>query len=137
MNIQEIKELIQIMEDSDLSIIEISEGDKKIKLEKNKARAEVIQSYEAVTTEIRPQAEKARGIEIKSPMVGVFYAAASEDSEPFVSVGDSVRKGDVLCVIEAMKLMNEITAEVDGEIAKICVENGQVVEYAQVLFEIV
>lgn len=73
---------------------------------------------------------------IASPMVGVFYAAPSPDSEAYVSVGSTVKKGDVLCIIEAMKLMNEVTAEKSGEITKVCVENGQVVEYGQPLFMI-
>lgn len=73
---------------------------------------------------------------ITSPMVGVFYAAPSPDSEPYVSVGTKVNKGDVLCLIEAMKLMNEVTAEKSGEITKLCVENGQVVEFGQSLFMI-
>ena len=76
------------------------------------------------------------GTPIPSPMVGVFYAASSPDAEPYVKVGSKVHKGDVLCLIEAMKLMNEVTAEKDGEIASICVENGQVVEYGQALFMI-
>ena len=67
-------------------------------------------------------------------MVGVFYAASSPDAEPYVKVGSKVHKGDVLCLIEAMKLMNEVTAEKDGEIVSICAENGQVVEYGQALF---
>ena len=71
-----------------------------------------------------------------SPMVGVFYAAPSPDQEPYVVVGSKVNKGDVLCLIEAMKLMNEVTAEQSGEIAAVCVENGQVVEYGQTLFTI-
>ncbi|HML49609.1 MAG TPA: acetyl-CoA carboxylase biotin carboxyl carrier protein, partial [Clostridia bacterium] len=74
--------------------------------------------------------------EVKSPMVGVFYAAPSPESPPFVKRGDRVKRGDVLCIIEAMKLLNEIAAEADGEIADICVENGQVVEYSQTLFKI-
>lgn len=74
--------------------------------------------------------------EVKSPMVGVFYAAPSPDSEPFVRVGSRVKKGDVLCIIEAMKLMNEITAECDGEIVDICAQNGDIVEFSQVLFKI-
>ena len=73
---------------------------------------------------------------MESPMVGVFYAAPSPDSEPYVSVGSSVNKGDVLCLIEAMKLMNEVTAEKSGVITEVCVENGQVVEYGQPLFRI-
>ena len=79
---------------------------------------------------------KKSGTPIESPMVGVFYAAPSPDSEPYVTVGTSVRKGDVLCLIEAMKLMNEVTAEKSGIITEVCAENGQVVEYGQPLFMI-
>jgi acetyl-CoA carboxylase biotin carboxyl carrier protein len=74
--------------------------------------------------------------DVLSPMLGVFYAAASPESKPFVKVGDKVKKGDILCIIEAMKLMNEILAESDGEIAKICVENGHIVEFGQIIFKI-
>ena len=74
------------------------------------------------------------GIEIKSPMLGVFYASPSPDQAPFVKIGDRIKKGDVLCIIEAMKLMNEILAEKDGEITGICLENGQIAEFAQTLF---
>ena len=74
--------------------------------------------------------------EIKSPMVGVFYEAPAEGAAPFVKVGDKVKKGDVLCIVEAMKLMNEIVSDCDGEILDICVKNGDVVEYGQTLFKI-
>ena len=74
--------------------------------------------------------------EIKSPMVGVFYAAPSPDAKPFVEVGSKVKKGDVVCIVEAMKLMNEISAEFDGEVVDICVHNGDVVEYGQTLFKL-
>ena len=74
---------------------------------------------------------------VASPMVGVYYAAPAPDKEPFVRVGDRVSKGDVLCIIEAMKLMNEITSDRDGVIVEICVENGQIVEYDQPLFRII
>ena len=75
-------------------------------------------------------------VEVASPMVGVFYAAPAEDAEPFVKVGDKVKRGQTLCIVEAMKLMNEIMAEVDGEIVEICVANGQVVDYGSPLFRI-
>ena len=73
---------------------------------------------------------------VVSPMVGVFYAAPAPAEKPFVAVGDRVKKGDVLCVIEAMKLMNEITADRDGEVVDICVQNGDMVEYGQTLFKL-
>ena len=75
-----------------------------------------------------------RAREIKSPMVGVFYSAPAPDAKPFVEVGSKVKTGDVVCIVEAMKLMNEIMAEQDGEILEICVENGQVVDYGCRLF---
>lgn len=74
--------------------------------------------------------------DIKSPMVGIFYAAPSPDAEPFVKVGSKVKKGDTLCIIEAMKLMNDVVAEEDGEIVEICAENGSLVEFGQILFKI-
>ncbi|MBE5949505.1 MAG: acetyl-CoA carboxylase biotin carboxyl carrier protein [Lachnospiraceae bacterium] len=73
---------------------------------------------------------------VTSPMVGVFYCAPSENAEPYVRVGDKVKKGDVLCIIEAMKLMNEITAECDGTIEEVCVSNGQVVDFGHIMFRI-
>ena len=89
------------------------------------------------TTEPIAEVKEKEGVYVKSPAVGVFYAAPSPDSKPFVAVGDTVHKGDTLCIIEAMKLMNEINSEMDGEIAEICVGNGQVVEYDQPLFRII
>lgn len=74
--------------------------------------------------------------DVKSPMVGIFYTAPSPDAEPFIKVGDRVKKGDTLCIIEAMKLMNDVIAEEDGEIVEICAENGSLVEFGQVLFKI-
>lgn len=74
--------------------------------------------------------------DVKSPMVGIFYEAPSPDAEPFVKVGSKVKKGDTLCIIEAMKLMNDVVAETDGEIVEICAENGSLVEFGQILFKI-
>ena len=102
-------------------------------------KAEPVYEETAVKTEVVSMPEsvtKAEGTPVTSPMVGVFYAAPAPDKEPYVSVGSKVNKGDVLCLIEAMKLMNEVTAEKSGEITEICVENGQVVEYGQPLFMI-
>ena len=73
---------------------------------------------------------------IKSPMVGVFYAAPAENAEPYVKVGSHVKKGQTLCIVEAMKLMNEITAEADGVISQVCVSDGQMIEYGTELFKI-
>lgn len=75
-------------------------------------------------------------IEVKSPLIGIFYEASSPDATPFVRPGDTVKKGDVLCIVEAMKMMNEICAETDGTIVDVCAENGALVEYGQLLFKI-
>ncbi|MBP3284283.1 MAG: acetyl-CoA carboxylase biotin carboxyl carrier protein [Clostridia bacterium] len=148
MDIKSVKALADIMKGNDIQVIEVTEGDFKIRMEKGSKSA-----IEAVTPNVPAVApEKAlsvppvqgptaltvvkEGTEIKSPMVGVFYAAPSPDAEPFVKVGSTVKKGDVLCIIEAMKLMNEITAEQDGTITEVCMKNGDVVEYSQVLFRI-
>lgn len=143
MNLKNIRELVQLLENSGLSVLEVSEADTKIRLEKGTGQQTAALPAQPVVPVPLPSAPEADGavdfnhiVEIKSPMVGVFYAAPAPDAKPFVSVGSKVKKGDVLCVIEAMKLMNEIAAEVDGEIVDICVENGQVVEYAQILFKV-
>ncbi len=73
---------------------------------------------------------------VKAPMVGVFYAAPAPDKEPYVKVGSKIKKGDVLCIVEAMKLMNEVVSECDGEIVDICVSDGDMVEFGQTLFKI-
>ena len=147
MNIKVIKSLAQIMQASGLTAIEVTEGETKIRLEKNAhlvaahhtpaAPAQADLAMEPDTSGISERVVDFNMItEIKSPMVGVFYAAPTPDAEPFVKVGDKVKKGDVLCIIEAMKIMNEIVSETDGEIVDICVQNGQVVEYSQILFKI-
>lgn len=140
MDIEKVRELVNIMENSNISTFELSDGDVKIKLEKNNfeniVRNEVV-SMPAKNPEVKTVTETintAARIEVKSPMVGVFYKASAPDAEPFVKVGSKVKKGDVLCIIEAMKLMNEIYAEHDGTIAEICINDGEVAEYSQVLF---
>lgn len=144
MNLRNIRELVQLLENSGLTVLEVSEADTKIRLEKG-AIAERSVGPVVMQPAVAPQAAQPvqdgavdfnNITEIKSPMVGVFYAAPAPDAQPYMTVGKKVKKGDVLCIIEAMKLMNEITAEVDGEIVDICVENGQVVEYAQILFKV-
>ncbi len=85
---------------------------------------------------MEPEPAPKKGALVLSPTVGVFYAAPSPESQPFVEVGSKVQKGDTLCIIEAMKLMNEIPSEVDGTVVEVCVGNGQVVEYNQPLFRI-
>ena len=143
MNIRQIRELAQIVRENGLSALEISENDSKIRIEC--ARGEVVvaapapvQVSEAPAPVVREEAavDFNRVHEIKSPMVGVFYTSPSPDTKPFVEIGQRVKKGDVVCIIEAMKLMNELTADQDGEVVDICVNNGDVVEYGQPLFKL-
>nr|WP_319489681.1 acetyl-CoA carboxylase biotin carboxyl carrier protein [uncultured Caproiciproducens sp.] len=141
MDIQQIKDIAETMRENGLTLVEITEDGASIHLERNSTLGEAPPLQTAAqppvpAERVSPCAPVCSGIEIKSPIVGVFYASASPEGEPFVKVGSYVKKGDTLCIIEAMKLLNEISAECDGEITEICAASGQVVEYAQVLFRI-
>ncbi len=151
MNFNEIKQLIDIVDNSDLQETIIEKGDFKIIMRRATSTAGISQPNVLPTIEpalqpvpqtvpsvpVVPQDEPAWGlIESRSPIVGTFYQSSSPDSPPFVAVNDTIKKGDVLCIIEAMKLMNEIEAEVSGTIVEILVENGQAVEYDQPLYRI-
>ena len=142
MNIRQIKELAQIVRENGLSALEVSENESKIRIEcetKPSAAADVnpaAQQTISITPAEKDPVDFNRTREIKSPMVGVFYAAPAPDAKPFVEVGSRIRKGDVVCIVEAMKLMNEITAEFDGEVVDVCVRSGDVVEYGQTLFKL-
>ena len=140
-NIDEIKELITLLEESSLSVLEVKDDDKKVRLEKAQtsaaAPAAVTVNAAPVQAAPAPAAEADdNGKTISAPIVGVFYAAPSPESDPYVQVGQKVKKGDVVCIIEAMKCMNEIQAEEDGEIAAVLATNGELVEYNQPLFAI-
>lgn len=143
MKMEEIKQIVQILRENDLGSIELCEGDFSLKITARGAAESAVPAPAGAAAPApavesgAPTAESAAGHTLKSPMVGIFYAAASPDSAPFVAVGSAVKKGDVVCIIEAMKLMNEITAERDGVIAEVLAENGQVVEFSQPLFRIV
>jgi acetyl-CoA carboxylase biotin carboxyl carrier protein len=91
---------------------------------------------QAASPEVHVAEAEISGDNVLSPMLGVFYSSPSPESEPFVKTGSKVKKGDVLCIIEAMKLMNEITAEKDGEITQVLAQNGQIVEFEQVIFKL-
>ena len=121
MKINDIKALAELVSKNNLSALEYSEGETHLRIE-NAPR----------TVTAAPAVEAAP---VAAADVGVFYASPSPTDPPFVTVGSKVKKGDVLCIIEAMKLMNEITAEEDGEIIDICATNGSVVEYGQILFK--
>lgn len=148
MRISEIQKLAEIMERYSLTAVRLGEGEERVELERGAVVAPVAQPAVLPTAPSMPiVGESAVSVEthtpsaasssdVRSPMVGVFYSAPSPDAEPFVKIGDRVHKGDVLCIIEAMKLMNEITAESDGEVVDICVENGQLVEFDQCLMRI-
>ena len=150
MDIRKVKKLIEMLEESSLEEIEIQEGEESVRLVKNKANNLVsnqpIHSSPAQTVEANTDThervveenteDKDSGDLINSPMVGTFYASASPGSKPFISVGDHVNEGDVVCIVEAMKMMNEIKSEFSGKVLSINVENSQPVEYGQALFEI-
>jgi len=149
MDIEKIKALTEILSAGGLSAIEVGEGENRIRIERalcaSPVQKELSPAYlhtpaaAMIPDEKEDSSEKTidfnRLIEVKSPLVGVYYAASSPDAEPFVSIGSKVKKGDVLCIIETMKLMNEIVAEQDGEIVDICVKNGDIAEFGQVLFK--
>lgn len=150
--LEDIKALVKILTESELSAIDITHYGTKIRLEKNcclnnnsqilqtvvpAVKVAAINKQTAVTVSDESASVDFNRIqEVKAPMIGVFYRAPSENAQPFVKVGDKVKKGDILCIIEAMKMMNEINSEVDGEIVDIMVNNGEVVEFSQVLFKI-
>ena len=147
--------LIKTVSDSELTDFAYEENGTSIHLKKKKetvvvagnqldvpiaglAAAQAAASSATVTAETGQAASsEPEGMIVKSPLVGTFYAAPSEDADPFVSVGDQVKKGQTLAIVEAMKLMNEIESDFDGKVAEIYVQNGQAVEYGQPLFRIV
>lgn len=152
MNINEVKELIKAVSESELTAFNYEEGNVKIAIRKGGVEPEVITQQTVVTKEITSQpepesktespevnvqeTEEISGNIVKSPLVGTAYLAPEEGAEPFVKVGDVVKKGQTLAIVEAMKLMNEIESDFDGVVKKVLVENAQTVEYGQPLFEI-
>ncbi len=156
MEFENLLTLIKAVSDSELTDFAYEENGTSIHLKKKKEMVVVagdssdvpVMGLETVskmgqpaiaeTKEVQHAASgEPEGMIVKSPLVGTFYAAPSEDADPFVSVGDPVKKGQTLAIVEAMKLMNEIDSDFDGKVAEIYVENGQAVEYGQPLFRIV
>jgi acetyl-CoA carboxylase biotin carboxyl carrier protein len=147
MDLRKLKTLIDLVQNSGISELEISEGEEKIRIAKHTTAAPttvmmgtsmsapVMAAAPALATvaEIAAPAEP-EGHQVKAPMVGTFYRSGSPGSPSFAEVGQTVKQGDTLCIIEAMKLMNEIEADASGTIKAILVENGQPVEYGQPLF---
>lgn len=147
MDLRKVKKLIELLEASAISEIEIHEGEESVRIARHTSGVTQAilqapaQGHPVSMTQVpsqpqpAPQATEA-GHVIKAPMVGTFYASATPDAPPFVEVGQAVEEGDVLCIIEAMKIMNQIEADASGVISKILVENGDPVEYGQPLFVI-
>jgi len=151
MDLVYLKKILKIASESDVSELEISEGETKIRIVKNLSNSYLnnqsvfpvatptstpIASHIEVKTENKYE-EKSTGssyYEVISPIVGTFYTSPSPEAEPYVKTGQKISKGTVLCIVEAMKLMNEIESEISGTVVTVCLENGQPVEYNQVLF---
>jgi oxaloacetate decarboxylase (Na+ extruding) subunit alpha len=145
MNLKEIKEVIQLMNENGLSELEMEKDGLKVRLKKGPSGAvEPNIIYEARAVSAAPHGAEpapkeappavAKGAPVKSPMVGTFYAAPAPDAAPFIQVGSAVEIGQVICIIEAMKLMNEIKSEVRGKVVEVLVHNGDPVEFGQPLF---
>ncbi len=149
MDIRKVKKLIELLEESGVAEIEIKEGEESVRISRGQVMAyqpmpmamqvPMMAPPQAAAATVPPAsvvAPEPAGTMIKSPMVGTFYLAASPDSAPFVKVGSTVKVGDTLCIIEAMKIMNPIEAEVAGVVSAILADNGHPVEYEQPLFVI-
>ncbi|MCK7599059.1 acetyl-CoA carboxylase biotin carboxyl carrier protein [Microbulbifer sp. CAU 1566] len=157
MDIRKIKKLIELLEESDIGELEIKEGEESVRISRGVSGAAAMQAQQMAMPMMAPAAPAAApvapaapaaaessaesvpaltGHPVKSPMVGTFYAAASPGADPFVKVGQQVKVGDVICIVEAMKMMNQIEADKAGTIASILVEDGQPVEFDQPLVTI-
>jgi len=148
MDLRKLKKLIDLVEESGISELELTEDGEKVRISRNFSASAPVQHYAPTHYAAAPQAAPAapaaaaapatpaeeEGHAVKSPMVGTFYRSPSPDAKPFVEVGDTVAVGDTLCIIEAMKLLNEIEADKAGVIKKILVDNGQAIEYGEPLF---
>ena len=149
MNIKELKELIDLLKDTEVTELEIEKAGVKVRIKKGRSALPAVANHaegsaavpveKTAVPEMPELGEKPAdkgGITVTSPIVGTFYRSSSPDALPYVEVGDVVKKGQVLCIIEAMKLMNEIESEVDGKVVEVLLENAQPVEYGEPLFRI-
>lgn len=148
MDIRKVKKLIEMLEESSLAEIEIHEGEESIRISRASSTATaaavamaapiaaIAPAATAPASDTSEEASVPSGHAVKSPMVGTFYSAPSPGAKPFVQVGDTVNEGDTLCIIEAMKMLNEIEADKTGVIKAVLKENGQPVEYGEALFVI-
>jgi len=138
MELDKLREFIKFMDDNQLSELEIEEEGQRIKLKKAASQPSVPTFVANTPPASAPVAAppQSNNIEITSPMVGTFYRAPAPGAKPYAEIGEIIKPGDVVCIIEAMKLMNEIKAEVGGKVVQILAENGEPVEFGQKLFEI-
>ncbi len=128
-----IEKLAKIIADNGLTEISLEDGEQAITIRKDLPEVNMVASAPAAMPAAEAKPAEAKGKAITSPMVGTFYAASSPEAAPFVEVGSTVNVGDVVCIIEAMKLMNEIKSEQAGKVVQICVKNGDPIEFGQVL----
>ena len=144
MDIRKIKTLIEMLEESNLNEIEVSQGEESVRISKSSRDTSIVSgsvnqnNIEKVDSAITLNQESTdiKGNLVTAPIVGTFYRKPSPEKGPFVKVGDNVNKGDVLCIIEAMKMMNEIKSDFDGKVSAIEVEDGQPVEFGQTIIVI-
>ena len=152
MDLRKIKKLMELLEESGIAEIEVKEGEESIKLSRNISSSTNMQVPQVIQQPVQTSQpptnqqaadmgvnavddlKKEKRNTVNSPMVGTFYASASPESKPFVTIGQSVKKGDTLCILEAMKMMNQVQAESDGKIVEILVDNAEPVEFDQPLF---
>ena len=146
MNFEEIKKLVSLMEESKLNELEVELPDgTKVGMKKNNAKLEnttenvqylTIPNPNTQIVETKKEEPQEEYKIVKSPMVGTFYSKSAPDAKPYVEVGSKVKKGDILCIVEAMKLMNETESEFDGEIVEVCVKDGEMVDFGKPLFKL-
>lgn len=142
MELENIVTLIKAVSESSVTGFKYEHDGVKLNIQKDTVKTVVAKeenqnTQTVVTVQAQPEKSEAKGNFIKSPLVGRFYVAPAEDADPFVAVGDKVKKGQTVAIVEAMKLMNDIESEFDGTVAEVLVENGETVEYGQPLFRIV
>jgi acetyl-CoA carboxylase biotin carboxyl carrier protein len=148
MDIRKVKKLIELLDESGIAEIEITEGEESVRISRHSPHAPMPMAMHMAPSAAAPSAPAAAAVStpvaeveedghpVKAPMVGTFYTSSSPGSPPFVQVGDRVKEGDTICIIEAMKMMNQIEADVAGTIKSIRAQNGDPVEYGQTLFVI-
>lgn len=136
MKLDFIKQIMSEFDQSNVTKMKVEIDDLKIELEKESEKVEYVKPVEKIEVSTQVEKPQVTGTPVKSPIVGVFYSASSPESDPYVIVGKTVKKGDIVCIIEAMKVMNEIKAPCDGTVTSILVENEELVEYDQALMVI-